>query len=353
MISPSVNNKHAIVNLLMTSVAVSFALILTACGEDSNSVSDYSSAPTSEFELDLAVATYDDLSVCTAKREGLIVYVEDEGKTYICIDGDWNEDDKKTEASSSSLSSSSIVQSSSSLGKNSSSSAKSSSSQKTESSSSEITEPAEESSSSSEELESSSGESPFNPEIEYGELIDSRDGQTYKTVVIGTQTWMAQNLNYETDSSFCYNDSVKYCTMYGRFYTWSFSSSACPDGWHLPSKVEWELLLTEIGGESIASKVLKSTIGWNENGNSTNAFGFTILPSGSKRDNGKYDGEGGFARFWSSTEHDSKYVFYLYLDDKHDNAQLVKIEKNYGFSIRCIQGEVPEHVAELDSSDLK
>ena len=353
MKSPSVNNKHAVANLLMAGVVVSFTLILTACGEDSNSVSDYSSAPTSEFEPDLAVVTYDDLSVCTAMREGLIVYVEDKGKAYICIDGVWSEDGEKTEDSSSSPSSSSIAQSSSSLKKNSSSSAKSSSSQKAESSSSEITEPAESSSSSDKILGSSSSQRPFNPDIEYGELIDSRDGQAYKTVVIGTQTWMAQNLNYETDSSFCYNDSAKYCTMYGRFYTWSFASSACPDGWHLPSKMEWELLLTEVGGESIASKVLRSTMGWNENGNGTNAFGFTILPSGSKRDNGKYDGEGGFARFWSSTEYDSKYVFYLYLDDRYDNAQLVKIERNYGFSIRCVQGEAPEQTAELDSTDLK
>ena len=122
-------------------------------------------------------------------------------------------------------------------------------------------------------------------------MTDSRDGQTYKTVTIGTQTWMAQNLNYETANSYCCKDSASYCTKYGRLYTWAAATTACPEGWHLPSQTEWEVLFTAVGGQSTAGKVLKSTSGWNNGGNGTDAFAFSALPAG-----GRYNHGGGRRR---------------------------------------------------------
>ena len=151
-------------------------------------------------------------------------------------------------------------------------------------------------------------DSPVNPNIEYGQLTDSRDGQTYKTVVIGSQTWMAQNLNYETSHSYCYNDDASNCAKYGRLYTWTAATTACPSGWHLPSKVEWDTLITAVGGSKTAGKVLKATSGWDSDGNGTDSFGFSALPAGGRGGGGYYYSEGDCADFWSSTEVDRDYV---------------------------------------------
>ena len=109
-----------------------------------------------------------------------------------------------------------------------------------------------------------------------GILTDSRDGQTYRTVKIGNQVWMAENLNYETANSYCYQDSVSNCTKYGRLYTWAAAKAACPSGWHLPTEVEFKELVATVGGSSTAGKMLKSTSGWDddegESGNGTDAY---------------------------------------------------------------------------------
>ena len=196
-----------------------------------------------------------------------------------------------------------------------------------------------------------------------GNLTDSRDGLMYKTVTIGSQTWMAQNLNYKTENSNCYKSSAEYCEKYGRLYLWSAAMDSlglwstngkgcgdltrcsptdpvrgvCPEGWHLPSKTEWETLFAEVGGESTASKVLKSTSGWNDDGNGTDDFGFSALPAGYRFVRGDYDLEGFKAKFWSSTEKDNNRAILVSLDSDNDNASLNGNYKFFGLSVRCLK----------------
>ena len=227
--------------------------------------------------------------------------------------------------SSSSVKSSSSAASSSSVA--SSSSAKSSSSAESSSS--------VESSSSIEKLVWQY----LNPAISYGEIIDDRDGQVYKTVEIGSQTWMAENLNYDynygTAHSYCYADS---CSKYGRLYTWSatvdsaavFSTAGkgcgchasrspsggivrgvCPVGWHVPSLSEFQTLISYVGGYRVAGANLKSTCGWKSNskyvGNGSDSYGFSALPAGVYTDAITYHvyrfyDVGNFAFFWTTSK---------------------------------------------------
>ena len=237
----------------------------------------------------------------------------------------------------------------------------SSSSKKDESgSSSSVKSSSSATSSSSEEAESSSSKTAKPTE---GTLTDSRDGQTYKTVTIGTQTWMAENLNYQTANSYCYNDNASNCTKYGRLYTWAAAMDSagtwstngkgcgygktcsptypvrgvCPEGWHLPTQTEWNTLFTAVGGSSTAGEVLKSTSGWNSSGNGSDTYSLSALPAGNRGNNGGFDYEGIYALFWSSTENNSNNAYNMYLYYYYGDADLSNRIKDYGFSVRCVK----------------
>ena len=197
-----------------------------------------------------------------------------------------------------------------------------------------------------------------------GWMVDHRDYHIYKIVTIGTQTWMAHNLNYETEmGSYCYKDSAKYCEKYGRLYTWATAMDSagtwttngkgcgynktcsptypvrgvCPEGWHLPTLTEWNTLFTAVGGQSTAGKKLKSTSGWNSSGNGTDAYSFSALPAGSRNRSGDYNDEGDYTYFWSSTEYDSYLAYRMYLYYLSANAYLGNDFKSIGFSVRCLK----------------
>lgn len=192
----------------------------------------------------------------------------------------------------------------------------------------------------------------FTPNL--SSLEDSRDGQTYKTVTIGSQTWMAQNLNFETDSSFCYKNEDANCTKYGRLYRWAAAvgksesecggmqkcslpsgniQGVCPNGWHLPSKAEWYALFDAVGGRSMAGVMLKSSSGWD----GFDSFWFSALPAGSRQSEGRYYSEGNRAYFWSSTENEFYSAFSIDLIYDYDGAYLNNYDKSYGYSVRCLK----------------
>ena len=223
---------------------------------------------------------------------------------------------------------------------------------------------------------------------EYGTLTDARDGQTYKTVTIGSQTWMAQNLNYaytgvpykydvySSDStSWCNNDDASNCAKYGRLYTWAVAMDSvglwssngkgcgtsktcsptypvrgvCPEGWHLPTQEEWRALFTAVGGKAFAGERLKTTSGWswdeehNISGNGTDAYAFSALPVAGRDDRGYYGDYAYNTRIWSSNENDRFYADCLFLGYEYSNAFLSTTRKYYGYPVRCLkdEGDVP------------
>ena len=175
---------------------------------------------------------------------------------------------------------------------------------------------------------------------EYGELKDDRDGQTYKTVKIGSQWWMAENLSYRTTGGYCYNDPfndpAENCRKEGRLYLWNVAKDACPSGWHLPSKEEWNTLFNAVGGSDTAGKMLKSVSDWHDNGNGVDAYGFSLFPASYRDVKGNNYSIGSFAFFWSSSEYDEDKANDLWLMWENDSVGLDKYDKGFGYSVRCV-----------------
>ena len=381
---------------LFLGLSLAAMALLAACssGSGTNSVPlEISSNSSSESfdDYDGEVEFFDDLPKCSEKKDGKVYYVEDEDITYTCR---YDEDEEAGEW---------INASEGSYGSSSSDEGKSSASEEPESSGSEGVEGS--SASVSGEMVSCDIPGVMGECMEYpvgsdeaaqltefcvsmlsgtlgtgcaastrdssvydadkNTLTDLRDGQTYKTVKIGDQVWMAENLNFVTDNSWCYKDESDNCAKYGRLYTWAAAvgrdedecgyehtcglgsgdiRGACPKGWHLPSKAEWEALIVAVDGSiteytssNTAGTKLKSVTGWYDDGNGTNAFGFSALPASDRYYNGRYYGVGRDAYFWSSAEIDSDDAYDMSLYYSHDYASLGNGDKGYGFSVRCLK----------------
>ncbi len=175
----------------------------------------------------------------------------------------------------------------------------------------------------------------------YGSLTDSRDNRSYKTVKIGNQVWMAENLNVKTANSYCYNDSAEYCEKYGRLYEWAAAMEACPMGWHLPSKEEWHALFTAVGDSSSANLGLKSTSGWVDNLNGSDTYGFSMLPGGFRDVGGVFVNEKRVTFFWSSADNDDTFAYYMNFvstsSSKLNDPSMKLDYKNESLSVRCVR----------------
>jgi uncharacterized protein (TIGR02145 family) len=175
-------------------------------------------------------------------------------------------------------------------------------------------------------------------------FTDPRDGKIYKTIKIGEQVWMAENLNFECDGSVCYDNDPKNAEKYGRLYNWETAKKACPPGWHLPSNWEWDELVDFAGGEYAAGKRLKAKSGWDDSegisGNGTDKYGFSALSGGYGNSSGGFGDVGNEGYWWSANEYgeysDNAYRQnmsylneYAYWDDYGLKSNL--------FSVRCVQ----------------
>jgi len=213
------------------------------------------------------------------------------------------------------------------------------------------------------------------PQIVYGTPV-SYEGETYQTVVIGSQTWMARNLNYNANGSRCYD-----CPEYGRLYDWATamalpdncntSSCAsqisnenhrgiCPIGWHIPSDGEWDKLLRYVGGAETAGRYLKAKNGWtnwrtwtvgdvtynmNEpsgpnGGGGTDTYGFSALPGGYGSSDGNFGHIGDNGYWWSTNESNVINANIMSMGCSYEDAYLGILSTFYKYhllSVRCVQ----------------
>ncbi len=194
-------------------------------------------------------------------------------------------------------------------------------------------------------------------------LFDPRNGQTYNTVQIGDQCWMAENLNIgemingtvemtnnELIEKYCFDNNTANCDEYGGLYQWhemmqytgiQGGEGICPSGWHLPTNEEWTTLTDHLGGVSIAGGKMKEVglAHWDSpNTGATNESGFTALPGGYRFVNGNFFYLTSFAYFWSSSNYYSTndYAWYRELYCNSASVGVTEQDMDFGMSVRCV-----------------
>ncbi len=163
------------------------------------------------------------------------------------------------------------------------------------------------------------------PAQDTASFTDSRDGKIYKTIKMGTQTWMAENLAYKAGNGcWAYNDNPENVAKYGYLYYYETAKTACPEGWHLPSDMEWNLLVKYLGGDKVAGGKLKEN-------------GFVPLPGGFRNGFGIYSGLGTHGMWWSSSWSTAMNAWYRLLTFDSGKFEKRSLGKISGFSVRCVK----------------
>ena len=208
----------------------------------------------------------------------------------------------------------------------------------------------------------------------FGTLTDARDGKVYKTVKLGSQEWMAENLNYAAEGSHCYEDKEENCEKYGRLYTWevaldtlnrgcgdNFSGcrlrndfhprqGVCPDGWHLPEHSEWDTLFVFATAHSENENVGSSlqAYNWddyNEVLHASDRYGFNIIPAGISFQD-EYADIGKSTEFWTSSIEKTDWITYatispvtLRFSKSYPSYTVYLVNIARAVSVRCVKGE--------------
>jgi uncharacterized protein (TIGR02145 family) len=154
------------------------------------------------------------------------------------------------------------------------------------------------------------------------------NGPEIKSIRLGSNLWMAENLDVITEGSFEVEKAPGDSLRYGRLYTWEAAQKACPAGWHLPSDADWDELVNINGGEDLAAYYLK------KNGTS----GFNALTAGMQTVAG-YMFKDYLGGYWSSANYDEEHAWYRYFTSKNDFFTRTYYSKSYGFSVRCVQNK--------------
>jgi uncharacterized protein (TIGR02145 family) len=207
-----------------------------------------------------------------------------------------------------------------------------------------------------------------NPELTYGNMTD-QEGNVYKTIVIGTQEWMAESLNTSIyrngdeiptnldDATWLntasgawayYNSNESYVCPYGKLYNWYACVDArqlCPVGWHVPTDAEWSVLTSYLGGEDVAGGKMKITgtmeaatgLWQSPNTGATNSSGFSGASGGYRGSSGGYDGIGSNGFWWSSSEGGTSNAWNRDLNFNFGNVFRTDVNKQNGFSVRCLR----------------
>lgn len=182
---------------------------------------------------------------------------------------------------------------------------------------------------------------------DFGTFKDERDDNTYRTVEIGNDTWMADNMNFVDESellaseSWCYNDSSENCETFGRLYSWDAATlkgtaqGICPDGWHVSTREDWENLIAFVDNDKNIGLKLKSSNMWDKLFFPDNEFGFSALPGG-YRDT-TYHSVNLSGHFWTSNEFNATLAYYFDIESVSTLVNKYAKDKTVGRSVRCVK----------------